>query len=100
MQPALETVLQTLRDRQPELRALGIRHAAVFGSVARGENRSDSDIDVLVDLDRDHPMGMFEYSRIKLHIAGLIGESTDIVNRSTLKALLRDNILHGAVHAF
>ena len=100
MNPALANVLQILRNHQPELRALGVRHASVFGSVARGENRPESDVDVLIDLDRDHPMGLFEYSRLKLYIAGLVGYSADVVNRSTLKPLLRENIVHDAVDAF
>ncbi len=100
METGLETVLKTLRDHQGELRALGVRHAFVFGSLARGEARPESDVDVLVDLDRDHPMGLFEYSRLKLHIAALLGNSTDVVNRKTLKPLLRDNILRDAVDAF
>ncbi len=100
MNPALQRVLQTLREHEAELRALGVRHASIFGSVARGDSRDDSDVDVLVDLDRERPIGLFEYSRLKLYIAELLGNSADVVNRSTLKPLLRDNILHDAVDAF
>jgi hypothetical protein len=78
----------------------GVAHAAVFGSVARGEACAESDIDVLVDLDESMPMGIFEYARMKLYIDELLEGSTDVVNRRTLKPLLRANILHDAVHAF
>jgi len=57
-------------------------------------------IDVLVDLDRNWPMGIFEYARLKLYIAELFGNSADVVNRRTLKPLLRDSILRGTVDAF
>jgi len=100
MTPALHDFLQTLREHKAELRALGVRHAAIFGSVARGEAHVDSDVDVLVDLDRERPMGLFEYSRLKLHIAELLGTSADVVNRKTLKPLLKEHILHDAVDAF
>jgi predicted nucleotidyltransferase len=96
----LETVLDTLRRSQPQLRELGVRHASVFGSVARGEARPDSDIDVLVDLDPDRPIGVFEYARLKLYIADLLGGASDVVNRKTVKPLLRDSILHDCVNAF
>jgi predicted nucleotidyltransferase len=47
----LKSVLEALKAHENELRQLGVRHAAVFGSVARGQARPQSDIDVLVDLD-------------------------------------------------
>lgn len=100
MTPALQGFLQTLREHEAELRALGVRHASIFGSLARGDAREDSDVDVLVDLDRDRFMGLFEYSRLKLHIAELLGNSVDVVNRQTLKPLVKDNILRDAVDAF
>jgi predicted nucleotidyltransferase len=96
----LDTVLDTLRTHQSELRRLGVSHAAVFGSVARGEARADSDIDVLVELDRDRPLGIFEYARLKIYINEILNGAGDVVNRRTLKPLLRDSILRDAVHAF
>jgi uncharacterized protein len=83
-----------------ELKKRGVCHAAVFGSVARGESRNGSDIDVLVDLDPARPMGLFEYASIRLYIAELLGGSVDVVHRKTLKPLLKDAILHDAVNAF
>jgi predicted nucleotidyltransferase len=79
---------------------MGVSHAAVFGSVARGEARADSDIDVLVELDRERPLGIFEYARLKIDISELLNGAGDVVNRRTLKPLLRDTILRDAVHAF
>ncbi len=100
MNPALQRVLQTLRTHEGELRALGVLHASIFGSVARGDAGEESDVDVLVELDRERPMGLFEYSRVKIHLAELLGGSADVVNRKTLKPLMRDNILHDAIDAF
>jgi uncharacterized protein len=82
------------------LRRLGVSHAAVFGSVARGHASPESDIDVLVDLDENLPMGVFEYARLKLYINELLGAPSDVVNRQTLKPLLRANILRDMIHAF
>lgn len=100
MAASLDQVLQTLRAHEQDLRRCGVAHAAVFGSVARGEATSASDIDVLVELDEAHPIGVFEYARLKLTISNLLGGSGDVVNRRTLKPMLRESILRDAVHAF
>jgi predicted nucleotidyltransferase len=96
----LPNVLSVLHAHEAELRRQGVIHAAVFGSVARGEAREGSDVDVLVELDPAHSMGVFEYARLKLYIAELLGDSVDVVNRNSLKSLLRESILHDAVNAF
>jgi predicted nucleotidyltransferase len=96
----LQGVLETLKAHEAELRKLGVRHAAVFGSVARGQARPESDIDVLVDLDPELPISVFQYARLKLYIGKLLGGASDVVNRKKLKPLLRDNILREAVNVF
>jgi len=96
----LDCVLKTLRSHEDELRRLGVSHAAVFGSVARGEATEASDVDVLVELDDRRPMGIFEYARLKLYINEVLDGAGDVVNRRTIKPLLRDSILRDAVHAF
>jgi uncharacterized protein len=96
----LQAVLDALKAHEVELRRLGVQHAAVFGSLVRGEAHPGSDIDILIDLDPDQPIGVFGYARLKLDIDNLLGGATDVVNRSKLKPLLRDNILRECVNAF
>jgi hypothetical protein len=100
MAVTLSHVLGALQAHEDDLRRRGVCHAAVFGSVARGQARQDSDIDVLVDLDPQLPLGLFEYARLKIYIAELLGGSADVVNKKTLKPLLRDAILRDAVNVF
>ena len=100
MTGALNDVLRTLRTHEDDLKRLGASHAAVFGSVARGDAQPSSDIDVLVDLDPAMPMGGFQYARLKLYINEILDGAGDVVNRKTLKPLLRDHILNDAVDAF
>jgi len=77
-----------------------VAHAAVFGSVARGEDRADGDVDVLIDLDRNRAMGIFEYARVKLYIDEILGGGGDVVNRRVLKPMLREGVLRDAVNVF
>jgi uncharacterized protein len=105
MPASLSEALRILKDHEPELRRRGVTHAAVFGSVARGEAHQTSDVDILIDLDPERPIGLFDYAALKLYIAALFGVDSldgpvDIVSRANLKARLRGNILRGAISAF
>jgi|SRR5208283_442066 predicted nucleotidyltransferase len=95
-----DTVLETLRTHESELRWFGVSHASVFGSVARGEAGPNSDVDVLVELDEKRPIGIFEYARLKLYVNEILHGAGDVVNRRTLKPLLRDSILNDTVNVF
>jgi predicted nucleotidyltransferase len=50
----------TIRHHESALRAHGIRHAAVFGSIARGEEQQQSDVDIVFDIDLTVRMILFD----------------------------------------
>ncbi len=100
MLATLPQVLDVLRAHEAELRKRGVEHAAVFGSLARGEAQPGSDVDVLVELNPRHRMGIFEYAGVTLYISALFGQRTHVSNQRALKPRLRDDVLRDAVHAF
>ena len=79
--------LETLRRSEPDLRARGVRRAAVFGSVARGDSRPDSDIDIMVEIDPDAHLTVFDYVGLKDYIASLFDGPVDVVNRDGLSPI-------------
>jgi len=95
-----DEILDTLKARESDLRAHGVKHAALFGSVARGEQRPDSDIDILVDLDPAVVVTMFDYAGLKDYVAGLFPGSVDVVDREALKPRLRPRAAADAIYAF
>jgi uncharacterized protein len=92
--------LETLRRSETALRSRGVRHAALFGSVARGSNRADSDIDIMVEIDPAVRMTVFDYVDLKEYIAGLFAGPVDVVNRDALKSYVRPAATADAVYAF
>ena len=93
-------ILARLRAHESALKARGVAHAALFGSVARNEQRPDSDIDIMIELDPDARVTMFDYVDIKDYIAGLFQGPVDVVNRDGLKLSVRPRAAADAVYAF
>src|SRR5215469_5071572 len=87
-----ERVIATFRAHQTQLLRRGVRHAALFGSIARDQGKRTSDIDILVELDPEAPIGLFEYVGISQYLADLFPFRVDVANRSGLKPLVRPNI--------
>jgi predicted nucleotidyltransferase len=92
--------LETLRRSEKALRGRGVRHAALIGSVARGDNRFDSDIDIMIEIDPEARITVFDYVDLKEYIATLFDEPVDVVNREGLKAYVRPAATADAIYAF
>jgi predicted nucleotidyltransferase len=92
--------LETLRRSEVDLRARGVRRAAVFGSVARGDNRAESDVDVMVEIDPEAHLTVYDYADLKDYIASLFDGPVDVVNRDGLKSYVRPAAAADAVYAF
>jgi predicted nucleotidyltransferase len=92
--------IETLRRSEHALRQRGVMHAALFGSVARGDNRRDSDIDIMIEIDPDAGITVFDYVDLKQYIAGLFDGPVDVVNREGLKSYVRPAATADAIYAF
>jgi len=80
--------------------ARGICHAALFGSVARGEARPDSDIDIMIELAPDASLDIFAYVELKDFIAGLFSGPVDVVNKDALKPYVQPLAMANSIYAF
>ncbi len=92
-----DQVLSVLREHAPEITALGVASLAVFGSVAREEAGTQSDVDILVEFDR--PVGLFEFVRVQQRLETLLGRRVDLVTLDALRPSMRERILNEAVYA-
>ena len=96
-----QKAIATLKKHRDDLRARGVQHAAVFGSVARGKARPDSDLDILVELDPNAELDIFDYAGIRRYIAELfVSGSVDVVDRAALRPHVRPSAESDAIYAF
>jgi predicted nucleotidyltransferase len=93
------TTEQLLREKRDEIRRIAARHGArnvrVFGSVARGEARADSDVDILVDAGPEtsswFPAGLV------LDLEEVLGCRVEVVTEKGLNPDLKSRVLQEAV---
>ena len=85
------TIEELKRKTAPVLERHGVAYAAVFGSVARGEDRPRSDVDILVRLGR--PMGMVGYMRLIQNLEEILQRKVDVVTEQSLNEHVRPYVL-------
>ena len=74
----LDAIRRRLSEQELELRRRGVRHLSVFGSVARGEDRADSDIDLAVEIEVDRPFSLIQMEDTRLLLEDAVGRPVDL----------------------
>ena len=88
-----------LRQHEPELkRRFGVAKIGIFGSFSRGEERPDSDVDVLVTFQKGRKT-FDNFMGTKFYLEDLFRRKVDLVTDAALKPLIRDPILQDVVYA-
>lgn len=85
------TIEEVKQKAVPIFKKHGIKYAAVFGSLARGEDLPKSDIDILVRLGR--PTGMIDYMRLIENLEQSLNKKVDLVTEQSLNKYVRPYIL-------
>lgn len=84
--------VKIVRDIQDYFRNEPVNKAWLFGSFSRMEERPDSDIDILVDLDRTVPIGLIQYAGMANALEGIVGRKIDLVAEGSVKPFALDSI--------
>ena len=85
------TVQAIKKQILPILKRQGVTRAALFGSMARGEAKKRSDIDILVKLEKGKTL--FDFVGLKLELEERLGKKVDLVTYNSIKPRLKDIIL-------
>jgi uncharacterized protein len=99
-----DDIIAKLRAHESELRAAGVRSLALFGSAARGEQRGDSDIDIVVRFTSEAADGGFAYfgrlDTLSRRLEAILKRPVDVVAEPIRKDRLRHSIERDRVIAF
>jgi uncharacterized protein len=95
-----EDVIATLRAHEPELRAAGILHLRLHGSVARGDATAASDVDLIADMDGSKHLSMLDMVMLENRLSNLLGAHVDLSPAHVLKEPVQAKAAREAVLAF
>ena len=90
-------IKNSIHDHMDVLRnTYNVEHIGVFGSMARGDNKEESDIDLLVKFSQ--PVGFFTFIKLEDYLAAILGKKVDLVTEKALKSAIKDDILQEVVY--
>jgi len=93
-------MIERLRSHEKELRASGIVHLRVFGSVARGEASSRSDVDLLAEFDKPKSLTPVSVGSLQSRLAEILGVDVDLSSEDWMREPVRTKTTREAVLAF
>lgn len=97
MDVSLDSVKQIVKANQSDLaRHYFVRRLGVFGSVVRGTQHAQSDIDMLVEFTQ--PVSMFQFLALEDKLTELLGKRIDLATPNALKSAVRDDVLGETVY--
>ena len=86
-----DSILGALAEHRERIRSPGVRRIGVFGSFTRGEEREESDIDILIEFKGGRS---FDASmNLKIFLEDLFGRRVDLVDRDAIRPALAPHIL-------
>jgi len=92
-------IVEFLKTKRDEILSIAAKYGAhnvrIFGSVARGEAKSESDLDVLVELEPGR--SLMDHAELILDLQELLGCKVDVVTEKGLRSRLRERILAEAI---
>jgi hypothetical protein len=94
--PTIDEIKQVLKANFGLMQEkYGLKTIGLFGSFVRGEQKKNSDLDILVEFER--PIGIFKFLELEEYLSDLLGVKVDLVSRKALKPRIGKRILEEAI---
>lgn len=95
-----QTAVATLKAHEAELRGMGVASLSLFGSVARGDERPDSDVDLAATLAAEARIGLFRLAEINSHLQDWLSAQVDLVTEPARRQWLQTEIDRDRVRVY
>jgi predicted nucleotidyltransferase len=98
--PKLDEVVTILRAHEDFFRAKGVTRLSVCGSVARGEARPDSDVDLVIEYDEEKPFSLLTLCGLQNLSSDWLGHPVDMLTWNGIKPRMVDRVRQDAADVF
>ena len=95
-----EAIIDQLRKREKDIRAMGLQRLSLFGSAARGDDNATSDVDLAATLDESARIDLFRFAEIAEQLSEMLGTSVDLVTEPARTARMQAEIDRDRVRVF
>lgn len=88
----MKTNLEQIKKKViPILKKAGVKRSSLFGSYVRGEEKKNSDLDILIDA--PEKMSLFDLAGLKIDLEEKLGKKVDVITYNSIHPLLKEHIL-------
>lgn len=95
---SVQEIKKTLEKRKEELKEkYKIKEIGIFGSYVRGEQKGESDLDILIEFEEDAKLSLLDVVGLEIELSDLLGIKVDLVERKSLKPYIGKHILKEVV---
>ncbi len=89
---SLEEIKRLIQKHKDEVRKkYGVKEIGIFGSYVQGKQRENSDLDILIELEK--PMGFVRFLKLEKNLSDITGIKVDLVTKNALKPYIGQRIL-------
>ena len=93
----LDKIKQTLKQNKQSLRQeFNVKELGIFGSYVRGEQKKNSDVDILIVFSQTP--GLFDYMKVENRLSDLLHKKVDLVMKGSLKSTIGKNIMREVIY--
>lgn len=92
-----EEILKVLKEKSPYIRKkYHVKSIGLFDSCVRGEEKKESDIDILIEFEK--PIGLFKFMELEEYLSQKLGRKVDLVEKDALKERIKPYVMEEVVY--